>query len=836
MPDKRSDILHSRNRWLAAAIFAVFLFSGLVGSAGTPALPAPAPAPEPQNTVTEQEQEPEKAIVDYYADLSTTRPGDSVLYQIGNVAYHHNGTFIQCDSAHRYDDYHMEGFGNVIINKDSTYIYGDRFSYDGHLNLAKVYSPLIKLVNGDATMYAYDEMEFDTELNIGRFNRKGVVMQGENFMESERGVYNGDSSTVLFIDRVNLRNENYKMRTDSIMYNMDTEVVTFLTTTYIWEKDSNFLAADLGHYDSATETYHFTKNSYVLTTEQEAWADSMTYHTPLQRVVMHGNIQLLDTTQNMILFGDYGYHDDSIRESMMTRNPSVIIYDTVPDPQTGAVDSAFMRADYFYLNSYDPGTTDRIRGGEVFDLDRPDPFTPPADLLPDSIDLDSYRGERPILLEESPARIAAERADSIERAHDLQNYPHRQVIGDSLPVNPLLTGPFTSDFGEPEFPDVQPYPEKSAENIEQIREEVAQEQQQREEREDQPAIQVSRVSGGRSGPTPRSGVDSLAVASEIPSEGELPAGRPVNAIREQLPQVPSSDVLPDDLLISGDEVPPFTASDSSFLALDSLGMPLTETLSASTEPRDSIERILRAFHNVKMFREDVQAICDSAVAFSVDSMAILFGRPIIWNGDNELTADRIDIFAKDGQIDRAIFTGDPFVTEKAVGSDTLFNQGQSRVMEAYFTDNELDVAVLTGNVINHYYMPDKYDRPDIFQIVYAPLQYVFFEDQEVVDIKYEGFGNWELYPSDNIPPSVNQILPNFSWHPEWKPKDRYDITNRTVRPSIRPQVTQYPLPAFVIESEFEAFRQSLLQNGVWRDRNELIGVTIDTFKSNTLLF
>ena len=89
------------------------------------------------------EPEGEKKLIDLKSDLmGPVAPGDSVVFLVGNFAAQHNGAVITCDSAVRYSDMRIEFFGNVLINKNTTYIYGDRAEYDGNVNEARVYSIL----------------------------------------------------------------------------------------------------------------------------------------------------------------------------------------------------------------------------------------------------------------------------------------------------------------------------------------------------------------------------------------------------------------------------------------------------------------------------------------------------------------------------------------------------------------------------------------------------------------------------------------------------------------------------------------------------------------------
>ena len=86
----------------------------------------------------------EKKLIDLKSDLmGPVAPGDSVIFLVRNFAAQHNGAVITCDSAVRYSDMRIEFFGNVLINKNTTYIYGDRAEYDGDRNEARIYSDLV---------------------------------------------------------------------------------------------------------------------------------------------------------------------------------------------------------------------------------------------------------------------------------------------------------------------------------------------------------------------------------------------------------------------------------------------------------------------------------------------------------------------------------------------------------------------------------------------------------------------------------------------------------------------------------------------------------------------
>jgi lipopolysaccharide export system protein LptA len=66
--------------------------------------------------------------------------------------------------------------------------------------------------------------------------------------------------------------------------------------------------------------------------------------------------------------------------------------------------------------------------------------------------------------------------------------------------------------------------------------------------------------------------------------------------------------------------------------------------------RTDNSKIILAYKHVKIFREDMQGMCDSLAYFEYDSIFHLFGSPILWSEENQLTATKIELQLKKGQL------------------------------------------------------------------------------------------------------------------------------------------------------------------------------------------
>lgn len=288
----------------------------------------------------------DRHMVDMLADDSyLIEQGDSTIFiLVGNFAAHHNGTVILADSAVRYPNQSFECFGNVLINQNDTYAYGDRAEYNRANSTATIYSELVKVVDGEAVMYTYD-CTFDTEAEIGHFYNGCYAKKDESHLEAERGYYYTKSHELIAVDNVEMRDDKYIMKGDSVIFNTQTEDAQYFTNTNIWNDKDEYLYADEGTYTKALDLHHLKRNAYILTQEQEVWSDTIEYYRTTGHIIGRSNIQMDDTTQKILGFADYGEWWDDMDNALFTRRPSMINYN--PDEP----DSLYLCADTLWLNT-----------------------------------------------------------------------------------------------------------------------------------------------------------------------------------------------------------------------------------------------------------------------------------------------------------------------------------------------------------------------------------------------------------------------------------------------------------------------------------------------------
>lgn len=769
--------------------------------------------------------EPEKKLIDLRADLTgPIAPGDSAIFLVGNFAAQHNGAVITCDSAVRYSDKKIEFFGNVLINKNTTYVYGDRADYNGETNEARVYSDLIKVVDGDATLYTY-RFAFNTLDNIGVFADGGILINRDNLLESVRGYYYADTKELVCVERVEMRNDEYQLKGDSVVYDMATDHAWYFDHTNIWNKDGDYLYADRGAYDKVDTLYSVTRNGYILTEKQEVWSDSIDYYRALDHAILRRDIQIDDTEHKVLAFGDYGAYWKEPGNAFLTRRPSVISYDRSQG------DSLFMRADSMFL--FTRNTKDDAAAATVDSLRGADSVTGSA---ADSLGQGARRpgkGSKPEISSvgtSGPGQIPAEGADSLGAAVQPDS-----LEGVSRPDSLSVPAVQPDSLAQQAVDTVKLTPAQQKEKLREAAakakaEEKAAKAKARKERLDKIAEERQAKTTARL-LKEKEREEARLNARRLKAESKLKARQARAARKGKTIPVDSTALRKIDSLIDGNA-----------MEQDSLLHLLTDSLAADSaampSPADSLDsldslvidtgmmyRLIKGFRNVKVYRSDFQTVCDSLVAISTDSTIHLYIDPVLWNQNNQITSDVMDIFTANQQIVKADFVGSPMMVSEL---DTLhYNQVKGKAMTAFFRDNQIYRNDVNGNAQTIYYMEDG-EPPEIVMmgVIESGSITFYIEDKQVDAITYRGNPTYKFYPMDKIPPDEPTFLKDFKWEGKRRPSQS-EVFDRTIRPSVREEKSRLPKPDFPIVKRIEEHKKLLMEQRRWSDRDDVVTPLIE---------
>ena len=235
---------------------------------------------------------------------------------------------------------------------------------------------------------------------------------------------------------------------------------------------------------------------------------------------------------------------------------------------------------------------------------------------------------------------------------------------------------------------------------------------------------------------------------------------------------------------------------------------------------DSHYREIRAYSRVKMFRSDAQTVCDSLTMTTIDSVINMYKSPVMWNGSNQISSEKMHIHTSNGELVKAQFDGKPMMVAEI---DTAhYNQVAGKEMVSLFRNNEVYRNDVNGNVQTIYYMQED-NSPEITLMTYieAGDMTSYIEKQQVVSITYRGNPVYTFYPMDKIPATQPTKLEGFKWEANRRPTQD-SVFNRTIRPSQRDEKRSLRKPLFPINALLQQRKNDYSRRREWSDRTDTL--------------
>ena len=240
-------------------------------------------------------------------------------------------------------------------------------------------------------------------------------------------------------------------------------------------------------------------------------------------------------------------------------------------------------------------------------------------------------------------------------------------------------------------------------------------------------------------------------------------------------------------------------STDSLMTGDSLMMP--DSLAASDSvmvpepPKDSTRiGFLEAIRNVRIYRKDVQMVCDSLMYTDLDSLARMYIDPVIWQDKvRQYSSDSLYVVVRNGGLDKASLMSNAFI---AIQEDTAhYNQIKAAEMMAYFDkEGGLRRFDALGGTSALFYIEEN----DVLATVNkadSKMMSARFKDGELQRVYYFEQAANDGYPVVQMT-REDRFLKGFKWQEDRRPADRNAVTPLSLRPSQRKFYDARPRASF----------------------------------------
>jgi lipopolysaccharide export system protein LptA len=207
----------------------------------------------------------------------------------------------------------------------------------------------------------------------------------------------------------------------------------------------------------------------------------------------------------------------------------------------------------------------------------------------------------------------------------------------------------------------------------------------------------------------------------------------------------------------------YSQSDTLFLHADTLELVTV----------DSTSRYLRAYRGVRFYRSDIQGICDSMHFSTKDSVLHMYGKPVLWNENQQLSGDSIIIYMADSTIDHVHVPTSAFSIQYV--DSGCFNQLGGNDLKAYFSGKNIERIDIDGNAESVYYPLQEDGSIEILNYTQSSYLSMWMDEKgKLAKLKL-----WPAPVGKTIPlPDLTEeqkTLKKFAWHEDLRPVDRYDI-------------------------------------------------------------
>ncbi len=301
--------------------------------------------------------------------LEFRKVNDSTQLQIlaGNVKLKQGTSLFFCDSCVINNNTKtFEAWGNVHINDaDTVNIYASHLRYLINKKLAYLDGG-VRLTDGKGTLTTPD-LEYDMTTDIGIYKNGGKVVNKKTVLTSKEGYYYAGLRDVYFKNNVELKDPAYYIKSDSLLYNTQSQTTRFIAQTFIKDSSGRTIETKEGYYNIATGKAEFGGRPIIKDGNLTITANRIMNDDSSGVSQARGNVIIIDTAQKTTILAGEVFRDNKNDRMLATRKPLMIIKQ--------GEDSIFVTADTLFsarltdlYSKKDSLVKDTIKGTKVINV------------------------------------------------------------------------------------------------------------------------------------------------------------------------------------------------------------------------------------------------------------------------------------------------------------------------------------------------------------------------------------------------------------------------------------------------------------------------------------
>ena len=222
---------------------------------------------------------------------------DSFRTIAGNVIIKQGNTLFKADSVYINDKLaynFMEAFGKVYINENDSVV-----TTAGYLKyyLATKKALLkneVTITNKTGNITA-PELTYDLNSKLATYTNSATIKSKTSTLTSKAGQYYSNTKDALFTNNVKLKGTEYDVATDSLYYNVGTEIANFVTYTKVTNiAKGQVIETTRGFYNMRTGNAQFSERSKLEDKTRKVIADNISINEKAKKYNLRGKAIFID--------------------------------------------------------------------------------------------------------------------------------------------------------------------------------------------------------------------------------------------------------------------------------------------------------------------------------------------------------------------------------------------------------------------------------------------------------------------------------------------------------------------------------------------------------------
>jgi lipopolysaccharide export system protein LptA len=186
---------------------------------------------------------------------------------------------------------------------------------------------------------------------------------------------------------------------------------------------------------------------------------------------------------------------------------------------------------------------------------------------------------------------------------------------------------------------------------------------------------------------------------------------------------------------------------------------------------------IRAYGDVKIFKSDFQAVCDSLSYNDTDSLMKFYIDPILWSGKSQITGNYIEAKTGKGEIKLLNVLKDAFIISEI--DSIMYDQIKGRDINAYFEEGKITNVDVWGNGQTLYFIQNSdslYLEANQAKCATIKIQ---FDKDEISEIKFLESPT-ALYKATHDLTPTEKYFDGFEWRILEKPLEEWFVTHKVI--------------------------------------------------------